>query len=306
MVQEIRKKVGMWDKGLNYEETFNRIALVHLASKRKETRTYSAILLVQARNGSRIGESVKCFKEWVATGKKVLEIPLEKKKKKDPNKPPETRLFYIPKILLQENREEYKWVLEVDDKVLKQRVVVFCRNAFGFNSHSLRYSFVTYELKKGVNVGLVSQMLGHSDMRPLIAYVQTKEANKELEEAEPQLKPFPKQIQQPKIPSETKPKPIKEEEKVEPIKETKPVEMKPKEKSKPTEEDKKLKYFAMIFEGMKEFDLNDEVSFELVENNMVHGFRMETPSKEEILEALEKLTAQGKMKKENNKYIWIG
>jgi hypothetical protein len=296
MVQEIRKKVGAWDKGLNYEETFNRIALVHLASKRKETRTYSAILLIQGRNGSRIGESVKCFKEWILSGKKVLSIPLEKKKKKDPNKPPQTRLFYIPKILLQENREEYKWVLDVDDITLKKRVIVFCRNAFGFNSHSLRYSFVTYELKKGVNVGLVSQMLGHSDMRPLIAYVQSKEANKELEEAEPQIKPLPKQIQQPKISSEIKPKPIKE---------TKPVEVKPKEKSKPTEEDKKLKYLAMIFQGMKEFDLDDEVSFELVENNMVHGFRMEAPSKEEILKALEELAKQGKMKKENGKYIWV-
>jgi len=59
-----RVKSG-WDSGLDYLETYQRI-LSHLNRTRKPQ---DVVLLIQLRNGSRIGEAVEALREFCNTGK---------------------------------------------------------------------------------------------------------------------------------------------------------------------------------------------------------------------------------------------
>ena len=56
----------------------------------------------------------------------------------------------------------------------KAAVKVYCRRAYGFNTHSLRYAFVSYLLKKGVSPSIVAKVVGHRSLDHILHYTEVK------------------------------------------------------------------------------------------------------------------------------------
>jgi len=68
-------------------------------------------------------------------------------------------------------------LVDVDDRKLRERVRSTLYYYFKINTHSLRYSFITYLLKSGISPALVSKMIRHSRLDTLMHYVQVKESD---------------------------------------------------------------------------------------------------------------------------------
>jgi predicted CopG family antitoxin len=84
-------------------------------------------------------------------------------------------------------------------------------------------------------------------------------------------------------------------------------EEKEKEETQKTGEanEKKLKSYAMIFEGMKVFDPNNEMDYEVIKSSLTY-FDIEF-SKEEAVKIAEILAQRGILKKEEDgKFTWVG
>jgi len=164
--------MSKWDKGVDYETIYTRL-LRKIDTVKDNTKCYLIICLIQLRNGSRISEAIRGFKEWVKNNKTELYIPVSKKKKI------ETRLMVIPSEVL--NYRLYCVdLLDINDKVLRERVRATLYYYFKINTHSLRYAFITYLLRSNVNPAIVSKLLKHSKLDTLLHYVQVKEAESVL------------------------------------------------------------------------------------------------------------------------------
>lgn len=159
-----------WDKGLDYEATYARLLRKINNVKSDSTRCYLIIALIQLRNGARISEAVRAFKEWIRTGKAEVYVKVSKKRRY------EDRLMVIPDEVGQ-YRLQCVDLADVDDIVLRERVRYSLYYYFKINTHSLRYAFITYLLKNFVNPALVSKMIRHSRLDTLMHYVQIKEAD---------------------------------------------------------------------------------------------------------------------------------
>ncbi|NAZ32040.1 MAG: hypothetical protein GU352_04955 [Acidilobus sp.] len=55
----------------------------------------------------------------------------------------------------------------------KAAVKVYCRRAYGFNTHGLRYAFVSYLLKKGVSPSIVAKITGHRPLDHILHYTRS-------------------------------------------------------------------------------------------------------------------------------------
>jgi len=133
-----------WDSGLDFEEAYRRI-LNHMLSSRSP---YDVVLLIQLRNGSRVGEAIEATMRFCASGQDLVLVRVEKHKDGD------QRLMVLPEEL---RSGEGRQLLGEACAALsalrnpKAAVKVYCRRAYGFNTHSLRYAFVSYLLKRGVS-----------------------------------------------------------------------------------------------------------------------------------------------------------
>jgi integrase len=164
-----------WDKGLDYEATYTRLLNALRRYEGRKLQCYVLIALIELRNGSRISEAIRAFKEWVRTGKTELYILVSKKRK------PVERLMVIPPEI-QEYRLKCVDLVDVDDNVLSERVRVSLHDHFKINPHSLRYAYITYLLRQGVNPAIVSKLIKHSRLDTLLSYVQEKIGEKVLRE----------------------------------------------------------------------------------------------------------------------------
>ena len=162
--------MSRWDKGVDYETMYTRLLRKISSVESNNTRCYLIISLIQLRNGSRVSEAIRAFKEWVKTNKIELYIRVSKKKRH------EDRLMIIPSEI-QNYRLLCVDLLDVNDKILRERVRATLYYYFKINTHSLRYAFITYLLKAGVNPALVSKAIRHSRLDTLLSYVQVKEAD---------------------------------------------------------------------------------------------------------------------------------
>jgi integrase len=167
--------VTSWDKGLDYETAYSILIRKINSIKNNKTKCYFAIALVQLRNGSRISEAIRAFKEWIRSSKTELYVRVSKKKHI------ENRLMIIPHEI-HSLRLICTDLLGVSDKKLRNRVLAILYYYFKWNTHSLRYSFITYLLRNNVNVAIVSKLVKHSRLDTLLHYVQSKEAEKVLRE----------------------------------------------------------------------------------------------------------------------------
>jgi integrase len=165
----------VWDKGLDYESTYNKIAR-HMVKVKVPGKCYDAVLLIQLRNGSRISEAVRAFKQFLAAKSLELEVPVSKKRGKR-----ETRLMIIPQEL-RSLTSPCRDLKDVDEKVLVNRVKFYCVHTYGFNTHSLRYAFITFLLRQGVNPSIIAKITKHSRLDFILTYTQEKAAEEILKE----------------------------------------------------------------------------------------------------------------------------
>jgi integrase len=166
-------ELSKWDKGVDYESAYSRILRKIESVKSKTTRCYLVVALIQLRNGSRISEAIRAFKEWVKTSRTELYVRVSKKKKE------ETRLMIIPQEILQ-YRLLCVDLLDINDLVLRERIRATLHYYFKINTHSLRYAFITYLLRNNVNPAIVSKIVKHSRLDTLLKYVQVKESERIL------------------------------------------------------------------------------------------------------------------------------
>ena len=165
--------MSRWDKGLDYELAYTRLLRKIHSVKNNNTRCYLIVALIQLRNGSRVSEAIRAFKEWVRSGKTELHVRVSKKKRE------ETRLMIIP-AEVQQYRIACVDLVDIEDNVLRERVRATLYYYFKINTHSLRYAFITYLLKNHVNPAIVSKLIKHSRLDTLLSYVQEKEAERVL------------------------------------------------------------------------------------------------------------------------------
>jgi len=165
--------MSKWDKGVDYETIYTRLLRKIDTVKDNNTKCYLIICLIQLRNGSRISEAIRAFKDWIRTNKTEIYVKVSKKKHL------EERLMIIPQEIL--NYRLYCVdLLDINDKVLRERVRATLYYYFKINTHSLRYAFITYLLRSNVNPAVVSKLLKHSKLDTLLHYVQVKEAESVL------------------------------------------------------------------------------------------------------------------------------
>jgi len=159
-----------WDAGLDFIETYRKI-LSHLHRARKPQ---DVVLLIQLRNGSRVGEAVEALRKFCETGKTQVLVKIEKHR--DPR---DQRLMVLPeelrkgqgRVLLE---QACAWLSGVEKP--KEAVKSYCRRTYGFNTHALRYSFVTYMLKRGVSPSVVAKITGHTTLESILHYTERKTA----------------------------------------------------------------------------------------------------------------------------------
>jgi len=164
-----------WDKGLDYEVAYSMLLRKISSAKNAKAKCYFIISLIQLRNGSRISEAIRAFKEWVRSNKTEIYVRVSKKKEY------EERLMIIPHELAQ-YRLLCVELLDIEDRALRDIVRAVLHYYFKWNTHSLRYAFITHLLKNNINVAIVSKMIKHSRLDTLLHYVQVKESEKVLRE----------------------------------------------------------------------------------------------------------------------------
>ena len=168
----------VWDKGISYEEfkqwlTEQIVNRYPPKNKRDEVQfVYYSILAIQLANGLRISEAVEAFKKWVNGSERSFDVRVRKKRRVEEYVP--TR---IPNIL----EDEWKWVYreyaEIDDTTLIKRIKSWA-SKHKHNTHSVRYSWITYQLICGENPALVAKAVRHSKMDMILRYAQKLEADK--------------------------------------------------------------------------------------------------------------------------------
>ena len=170
-----------WDKGIDFRETYDRLVADlkkyrGMNGIRAKTRlVYIIILIIALRNGSRISEAIEAAIKWSRTKDREVEVRVRKKKKH------ETRLMIIPSEISDKDRVWIQWKL--NEKGLDRTAIShYARNNYGFNPHSVRYSFITYLSTKGVSETLIAKITKHSKLDFILKYTQQKKAEDILKE----------------------------------------------------------------------------------------------------------------------------
>ena len=160
-----------WDACLDYKEAYSEI-LSHLY---KIMHEWDVVLLVQLRNGSRIGEAIDATKAFCASKGKATNVRVKVEK----HKGNDTRLMVLPEELRNKEGKDYlaKACLRLA-KVKAPRVDIadYSKKTFGFNTHALRYAFITYMLKRGVSPSIIAKITGHSSLDYILHYTELKTA----------------------------------------------------------------------------------------------------------------------------------
>jgi integrase len=62
----------------------------------------------------------------------------------------------------------------------KQAVKTYCRRTYEFNTHSLRYAFITHLLRLSHSPSIVAKIMGHSSLDHILHYTEVKVAEEVL------------------------------------------------------------------------------------------------------------------------------
>ena len=176
-----------WDQGLDYEKTY-KLLLKDLEEARSKSgpmalkrKLYLIILLAQLRNGSRIGEAIDFIHDISKDFKREALVKVEKRKDNH------ERLMVLPKEITKTDILTVKGLLQEElerygKKGLVVKISTWVKNRYGFNTHSLRYAFVSYLAKKGYPPQLIAKITGHRRLDYILHYTQEKVAKKILRE----------------------------------------------------------------------------------------------------------------------------
>jgi site-specific recombinase XerD len=52
----------------------------------------------------------------------------------------------------------------------------YAKKTYGFNTHALRYAFVTYLLRRGVSPSIIAKITGHRSLDYILHYTEVKTA----------------------------------------------------------------------------------------------------------------------------------
>jgi integrase len=163
-----------WDKGVDYESAYAKIVR-HMAKAKAPAKCYDAVLLLQLRNGLRVSEAVRAFKEFLQRRALEVEVRVSKKRRA------EVRTVIVPRELIDMAAlAECRDMLSLDEAKLVTRVKVYCRRRYGFNTHSLRYAFITFLLRQGIPSSIIAKITRHSRLDYVITYTQEKAAEEVL------------------------------------------------------------------------------------------------------------------------------
>jgi len=133
-----------WDKGVDCEYAYGKI-LGHLVKSRHPARCYDAVLLVQLGGGVRISDASRAFKHFLVSKSIEFEVEVSKKKRVERCK------IMVPRELLSVELGPCMELLSIEDKRHVSKLKVYSRYTYGFNTHSLRYAFITYLLRQGIS-----------------------------------------------------------------------------------------------------------------------------------------------------------
>ncbi|MEM2079409.1 MAG: integrase [Candidatus Bathyarchaeia archaeon] len=157
--------MGTWDKGLDLEETL-QLLQEKLKIADGAEYTYLAVLFTQAINGSRVGEALTAVQNFVETDQREQRVRIEKRKDGA------ERLIIIPSII-----ERSRLTPEA---LSLPRIKQYARRKLRINTHSLRYAWITAQVKKNINPGIIASITGHKNLNMLINYIQKKQAEEYL------------------------------------------------------------------------------------------------------------------------------
>jgi hypothetical protein len=175
ILKQILKPLGKkkiehtWDYGVDFLEAKNVLTKAYEELYNMNLMPYEAyvaILLIQLVNGARVKEAIRAFKTFVESGQREFQLQAEMHGN--------TRPFVIPDVI--KNRLSYKSILTIPDDKLKARVRMFARKYLKTNTHSLRYSLISYLAKNAVNPAIIAKVTGHKKLDRIIQYTQTKDA----------------------------------------------------------------------------------------------------------------------------------
>jgi len=178
--------LGSWDRGLDLEATLKRLLEYRRFVRGRVLRPrYRAalrdvnILVLALTNGLRISEAIECYYMWLESNGAESRFNVKLAKSRD-----RYRLCIVPGIFDKVDLAATKNL----PRPRKQALNNFSRRNFGFNTHSLRYAFINYLLSRGVDVPLVSKIVGHKNLDTILSYIQSKRAHETLETLQSILK----------------------------------------------------------------------------------------------------------------------
>ena len=166
-------KMFGWDKGLDYEKTYKQILKHMKEATRDTTKAYDIILLTQLRNGSRLTEAINFLNKIIETKPFKREATVKVEKRKDGHE----RQMILPEEI---DKRELLRVAYVIKEANRWRVAEYCKRTYGFNTHALRYAFISHLTKKGVAPQLIAKITGHKTLDYILYYTQQQKAEEIL------------------------------------------------------------------------------------------------------------------------------
>lgn len=162
-------KMFGWDKGLDYEKTYKLILNHYRQATRDTSKAYDIILLTQLRNGSRLTEAINFLNKIAEMKpfKRQATIIVEKRKDKY------ERQMILPEDI---NKAELMRVSYIIREANRWKVSGYCKRTYGFNTHALRYAFISYLSRKGVSPQIIAKITGHKSLEYIIYYTQQIQA----------------------------------------------------------------------------------------------------------------------------------
>ena len=198
MARRFKREGGTWAVQATFEEIRDFLISEYRATKTKikqrkamglsysrplKRLAYLAVLLIQARNGCRVGEAVEALQKFISTGEQAVYVRVEKKYKRDRKTKKVERITVLRKVFKPKTITREDLALLSDVEVKTANVKAWASSRLGLNTHAIRHAFITHlTLKRGVNPATVAKMIEWSNLNMLLTYISKKEAEEVLEE----------------------------------------------------------------------------------------------------------------------------
>lgn len=203
-----------WDKQLDFDQAklmieseIEKARLLAPKDAKSRARLASlSVMLVQQLNGSRVSEAYDAVLGWSGDGVREQKVVVRKHRRRclcnhsyrkhllvgkeraecrsegcgcigytpDP-KDVELRLMIVPPFVRQEDREFVRMALK--NKTTIDAVIEFSRRNMAFNTHSLRYAFISKQARDNVPAQTVAKMTHHKKLDYIIDYTQQQVAD---------------------------------------------------------------------------------------------------------------------------------